>query len=279
MTNVERIKEYCTQVESEQDHANTLYNTQFSTISNEKKSPFTTGSIEFIDFSTRYRDDLDPVIKNLNLKINSKQKVGICGRTGSGKTTLTISLLRLLEPSEGQLLIDERDVTQLSIRDLRSNITVIPQDPTLFVGTIRFNLDPFDQFEDFEIWDCFRQVKLDSKIKNLDAPVESSGSNFSCGERQLLCLSRALLKKSPIIILDEATANVDLKSDEIVQQTIRECFVDSTVLIIAHRLNTIVDVDKVIVMKDGGMVEEGSPYELLERHERSNNSMFIEMIR
>ena len=181
-------------------------------------------------------------------------------------------LFRLYEFERGEIYIDSVPISQLGLHDLRSRIAVIPQDPMLFSGTLRKNLDPFHQHEDSEIWAALEVVQMKHNIsrgdnkspgQGLDAKVLEGGSNFSVGQRQLLCLARALLRKTKILVMDEATANVDLETDKIIQATIRECFKDCTVLIIAHRLNTIMDSSKVLVLDHGCIQEFGEPYLLL----------------
>jgi ATP-binding cassette subfamily C (CFTR/MRP) protein 1 len=203
------------------------------------------GDVEFIDVRMRYRDNLPLVIRGLSFKVNSGEKVGIVGRTGAGKSSLFVSLFRLVELSGGKIIIDGYDVAKIGLEDLRSKISIIPQDPVLFTGTVRFNLDPFEEHSDAEVWDALRRAYLQTYIESskdgLQMKVEEKGSNFSVGQRQLLCMARALLRNSKILVLDEATASVDVNTDSLIQKTIREEFKSCTMLIIAHRLNTIID--------------------------------------
>ncbi|XP_063924449.1 probable multidrug resistance-associated protein lethal(2)03659 [Zophobas morio] len=224
------------------------------------------GQIEFKSVSMRYAPHKPLVLKNIEIKIQPREKVGIVGRTGAGKSSLVSTLFRLTH-FEGQILIDNVDTKIVPLNVLRSKITIIPQDPILFVGPLRKNLDPFDEFSDSQVWSALEAFNLKAFVSNLplglETLVDEGGTNFSVGQKQLLCLSRAMLKKTKIFVLDEATANVDLQTDEAIQATIREKFKDCTILVIAHRLDTVMDFDKVLVMDDGRVVEFGRPEELL----------------
>lgn len=227
------------------------------------------GSVTWENYSTRYRPHLPMVLQNVNLSIRGGEKIGLCGRTGSGKSTLALSLFRIVEPTAGRILVDGIDVTDnFGLADLRSSITVIPQDAVLFVGTIRTNLDPFSQHPDPEIWRALELAHLKPLIvsleSGLESPVSENGSNFSSGQKQLLCLARALLRQTRILILDEASANLDLTSDALVQSTIREAFREATVITIAHRLDTILEYDRIAVLADGQVLECDKPGVLLE---------------
>jgi ABC-type multidrug transport system fused ATPase/permease subunit len=215
----------------------------------------------------RYRKELDPVLTAVSFTVEPRQKIGIVGRTGAGKSSLVNALFRLVELESGTVKIDGVDVSQIGLQDLRSNIAIIPQDPVLFSGTIRTNLDPFNQHEDKELWDALERVKLKPHIQSLASKLESevtdNGTNFSVGQRQLICMARAVLKNSKILVMDEATASVDTETDSVIQQTVRTEFHDRTVLTIAHRLNTIMDSDKILVMGDGKVLEMESPSSLL----------------
>ncbi|RFU35837.1 hypothetical protein B7463_g476, partial [Scytalidium lignicola] len=288
MNSVERIKEY---LDVEQE----------APAINEKNRPAANwpdqGSVEFIGYTTRYRPDLEPVLRDVSFKINPLEKVGIVGRTGAGKSSLALALFRGLEAEAGKILIDDVDISLIGLQDLRESITIVPQDPTLFTGTIRSNLDPFGLFTDEDIFTTLRRVHLigpsapstrptspgpatsttavepgtgtttpitnKNIFLNLSSPVSESGSNLSQGQRQLLCLARALLKNPKVLMMDEATASIDYNTDSKIQETIRE--LNSTIITIAHRLQTIVDYDKVLVLDKGRVVEYGHPWELLKK--------------
>ncbi|KAJ9663926.1 Transporter of the ATP-binding cassette (ABC) [Coniosporium apollinis] len=305
MNSVERIKEY---LDVEQEAA---------PIVPDNRPPGnwpSKGSVEFIGYSTRYRKDFDFVLRHLTFKIRPGEKVGIVGRTGAGKSSLALALFRALEAEEGKILIDDIDIGLIGLQDLRENIVMVPQDPTLFTGTIRSNLDPFGLFTDEEIFTALRRVQLigapsssqvtsaaptrpstprpgltvtDTQPSNLDgapetpttdllastenknifrtltSPVSESGSNLSQGQRQLLCLARALLKNPKVLLMDEATASIDYATDAKIQETIRE--IRNTTITIAHRLQTIIDYDKALVLDKGEVVEFGDPWELVKK--------------
>jgi ABC-type multidrug transport system fused ATPase/permease subunit len=296
MNSVERIKEY---LDVEQEAEAVIEETQPA-----KNWP-SQGSVEFIDYTTRYRADLEPVLRHVSFKIKPFEKVGIVGRTGAGKSSLALALFRGLEAETGKILIDDVDIGLIGLQDLRESITIVPQDPTLFTGTIRSNLDPFDLFTDEDIFTALRRVQLigaatsttnpgtpittsppvtpktpvrilaesptgsstpitnKNIFLNLSSPVTESGNNLSQGQRQLLCLARALLKNPKVLMMDEATASIDYTTDSKIQETIRE--LKSTIITIAHRLQTIVDYDKVLVLDKGEVVEYGHPHELLKK--------------
>jgi ABC-type multidrug transport system fused ATPase/permease subunit len=325
---VERIKEY---LDVEQEAA---------PIVEDNRPPGTwpsNGSVEFISYSTRYRLDFDLVLKNVSFKVVPGEKLGVVGRTGAGKSSMALALFRALEAEEGQILVDGIDIGTIGLQDLRENIVMVPQDPTLFSGTIRSNLDPFGVFTDEEIFTALRRVQLigspgpssaassperpatptnnptielipsvegspevtlpgaggepgestavpssasvatstvacssgltpmENKniFLNLSSAVAESGSNLSQGQRQLLCLARALLKEPAVLLMDEATASIDHATDSKIQETIRD--LKNTTITIAHRLKTIVDYDKVLVLERGEVVEHGTPWDLLEK--------------
>lgn len=271
MNSMERIKEY---LDVEQEADAIVEDNRPAESWPEK------GSVEFINYSTRYRADLEPVLRSISLKINAKEKVGIVGRTGAGKSSLTLALFRALEADQGEILVDGVNIGGIGLQDLREKITIVPQDPTLFTGTLRSNLDPFDQYSDGQIFEALRRVHLigdedtstpatpvsalasnKNIFLDLASSVAESGSNLSQGQRQLLCLARAMLKKPKVLVMDEATASIDYNTDSKIQETIRE--MRGTVVTIAHRLQTIVDYDKVLVLDKGEMVEYAHPWTLI----------------
>ncbi|KAF2637665.1 ATP-dependent bile acid permease-like protein [Massarina eburnea CBS 473.64] len=356
MNSVERVKEY---LDVDQEAKSVIP---------ENRPPSnwpSKGSVEFIDYSTRYRPDFDPVLKNVSFKILSGEKVGVVGRTGAGKSSLALALFRALEAEKGKILVDDIDVGRIGLHDLRENIVMVPQDPTLFTGTVRSNLDPFSVFTDEEIFTALREVHLvssssattsgaatpagpttpppieipnptanavvsdvnasykasttnpgsilanpdldrewehvdaseetvlampdgttttpdsqsqtvlqaDNKnpFRNLNSTVSESGSNLSQGQRQLLCLARALLKQPKVLLMDEATASIDYATDAKIQETIRA--IRNTTITIAHRLQTIIDYDKVLVLDQGEVIEFGDPWDLISKQDGSFRSM------
>ncbi|KAJ7634168.1 P-loop containing nucleoside triphosphate hydrolase protein [Mycena polygramma] len=226
------------------------------------------GKIEFQNYSTRYRPELDPVLKNISLIINPKDKLGVCGRTGAGKSSLLLALFRIIEATEGSIFIDGVDIKNIGLHDLRSSISIVPQMPDLFEGTLRENIDPIGEHDDADIWVALRQAHLGEYVENLpeglDAPVREGGQSLSSGQRQLLCFARALLRKSKILVLDEATSAVDLDTDKAIQEIIQgPVFADVTIITIAHRLNTIIGGSRILVMDQGRVAEFDSPQNLL----------------
>ncbi|KAH8733119.1 ABC transporter type 1, transmembrane domain-containing protein [Phaeosphaeriaceae sp. PMI808] len=353
MNSVERVKEY---LDVEQEAPASIPET---------KPPSnwpSQGSVEFIGYSTRYRPDFDTVLKDVTFKILPGEKVGVVGRTGAGKSSMALALFRALEAEKGKILVDNIDIGLIGLQDLRENIVMVPQDPTLFTGTIRSNLDPFSIFTDEEIYTALREVHListasqptsgattptetgtppraieipnpktgsvtadvnasysastvnpssilqnrewvrgeahddtivimpeghianldqvaqatmqtDNKnpFHNLNSPVSESGSNLSQGQRQLLCLARALLKAPKVLLMDEATASIDYATDAKIQETIR--LIKNTTITIAHRLQTIIDYDKVLVLDKGSVIEFGDPYDLVTKEGGSFRAM------
>ncbi|XP_012625198.2 ATP-binding cassette sub-family C member 4 isoform X2 [Microcebus murinus] len=235
------------------------------------------GVIIFDNVNFMYSLDGPVVLKHLTALIKSQEKVGIVGRTGAGKSSLIAALFRLSEP-EGKIWIDKILTTEIGLHDLRKKMSIIPQEPVLFTGTMRKNLDPFNEHTDEELWNALNEVQLKEAIEDLpgkmDTELAESGSNFSVGQRQLVCLARAILRKNRILIIDEATANVDPRTDELIQKKIREKFAHCTVLTIAHRLNTIIDSDKIMVLDSGRLKEYDEPYVLLQNKE----SLFYKMV-
>ncbi|OJD19343.1 hypothetical protein AJ78_00705 [Emergomyces pasteurianus Ep9510] len=271
------------------------------------------GALQFDNYSTRYRPDLDPVLKNVTFSVQPGERVGIVGRTGAGKSSLALALFRGLEADSGRILLDNVDIGQIGLRDLREAITIVPQDPTLFTGTIRSNLDPFNLLTDDQIFTALRRVHLigsatsasvsgsitpvvpsstpldgnsnssdpdlasrfrDNKniFLNIHSPISESGTNLSQGQRQLLCLARALLKSPKVLMMDEATASIDYATDAKIQDTLRE-LKDNTIITIAHRLQTIIDYDKVLVLDHGEVVEYDGPWQLINRKGGSFRAM------
>lgn len=226
------------------------------------------GRIEFIDYSLRYRPETEMVLKNLSFEVKPKEKIGIVGRTGAGKSTICLALCRIVEAYGGSIVIDGVDISKIGLADLREKITIIPQDPTLFEGTLRFNLDPVGNISDTDLLKMAKKASLVDLIsrdeKGLDQMIEDGGKNLSSGEKQLVCICRAILRKNKVVLMDEATANIDIKTEQIIQKLIHEEFVDSTVLTIAHRLNTIINSDRVLVLSKGEVQEYDDPQKLLE---------------
>jgi ABC-type multidrug transport system fused ATPase/permease subunit len=237
------------------------------------------GRITFDDLELRYRPDLPPVVRGLSLEILPGEKVGIVGRTGSGKSTLLLGLYRILEPSGGRILIDAVDTSALALADLRSSLAIIPQEPVLFRGTVRKNLDPFGELSDEALWSALDKAESRALVERLPGGlggvVHDGGLNFSVGQRQLLCLARAVLKGSRVLLMDEATASVDVATDALIQKTVRETFRDATVLTIAHRLTTVMDADRVMVLEAGRVVEFDDPARLA----RQRSSSFAALLR
>ncbi|CAG8541755.1 6472_t:CDS:10 [Ambispora leptoticha] len=226
------------------------------------------GEIEFKQVTLRYNAYGVAVLKHVTFHVKAREKIGIVGKTGSGKSTLLVSLLRIVELAGGQILIDGLDISTIGLRDLRNKIAIIPQEPVIFAGTIRSNLDPFEICTDEEIWESLDAVHLTEKVKSmpekLDTPVLENGRNFSFGQRQLFCIARALLKKTNILVLDEATSAVDSQTDHLIQETIKKNFANHTVLTIAHRLNTIMEAERILCLNEGRVVEFDTPLRLLD---------------
>ena len=244
------------------------------------------GSIRFENYSVQYRPETEIVLKNLNFEIRPKEKIGIVGRTGSGKSTIALCLFRILEAKEGAIYIDDVDISQVGLKKLRSNITIIPQDPTLMEGSLKFNIDPLNNHTEQEIEEVMREIgfwyicernleenknKPDEE-KGLNMIITENGGNISIGERQLICITRAILRKSKIIIMDEATASIDVNTENIIQKAINNLLNDSTILTIAHRIKTVINSDRILVLDNGELKEFDSPKTLLE----NKNSMFYE---
>uniref|UniRef100_A0A2I3GMD5 ABC-type glutathione-S-conjugate transporter n=1 Tax=Nomascus leucogenys TaxID=61853 RepID=A0A2I3GMD5_NOMLE len=225
------------------------------------------GEVEFRNYSVRYRPGLDLVLRDLSLRVHGGEKVGIVGRTGAGKSSMTLCLFRILEAAKGEIRIDGLNVADIGLHDLRSQLTIIPQDPILFSGTLRMNLDPFGSYSEEDIWWALELSHLHTFVSSqpagLDFQCSEGGENLSVGQRQLVCLARALLRKSRILVLDEATAAIDLETENLIQSTIRTQFDTCTILTIAHRLNTIMDYTRVLVLDKGVVAEFDSPANLI----------------
>ncbi|XP_047482074.1 ATP-binding cassette sub-family C member 3-like [Penaeus chinensis] len=229
------------------------------------------GCVSFRNYQTRYRPGLDLVLKGITCSFKPGEKVGIVGRTGAGKSSLTLALFRIIEAAGGEIDVDKVNIADVGLHDLRGRVSIIPQDPVLFSGPLRLNLDPLASHSDADIWRALELAHLAEYIRGqalgLEHPVDEEGSNFSVGQRQLVCLARALLRNSRILVLDEATAAIDLETDDLIQATIRSQFAHCTVLTIAHRLNTIMDSDRVLVLDQGKIAEFAPPSELLANHD------------
>ncbi|KAJ8954540.1 hypothetical protein NQ318_000774 [Aromia moschata] len=254
MTSVERVLEY-TDAETEDKDVGEI-----------KENWPNQGRIQYKQVSLTYKTTKEEVLKQISFVIEPRQKIGIVGRTGAGKSSIISTLFRLYD-FEGHILIDGVDTKTLSLNFVRSKIAIIPQDPILFTGTIKTNIDPLDQYSDLMIWDAIEKVHLKQAITSLQEEIQEGGANYSSGQRQLVCLARALISKNKIIILDEATASMDPETCAVLQKTIKENFADCTVITIAHRLNTIADSDKVMVVDAGRIVEFDSPENLLQNKE------------
>ncbi|KAK5166126.1 ATP-binding cassette glutathione S-conjugate transporter ycf1 [Saxophila tyrrhenica] len=237
------------------------------------------GAVSFNGYSTRYRPGLDLVLKNINLSIKSHEKIGVVGRTGAGKSSLTLALFRIIEPAQGDVSIDDLSTSSIGLLDLRRRLAIIPQDAALFEGTVRDNLDPGHVHDDTELWSVLDHARLRDYVASLngqlDAEIHEAGSNLSQGQRQLVSLARALLTPSNILVLDEATAAVDVETDAMLQTTLRSnMFKDRTIITIAHRINTILDSDRIVVLDHGEVKEFDSPSELI-----SKRGLFYELVR
>ena len=235
------------------------------------------GKLTFMNYSVRYRPNTKIVLKNLNFEIQPSEKIGVVGRTGSGKSTLCLCTFRLLEPLTGKILIDGVDITTIGLKFLREILTVIPQDPILIEGTLRDNLDPLHKFSDQQILNELNEIGLNYLIEyhGLDFPVSEGGENLSVGERQLICITRAILRRSKIVIMDEATSSIDYKTEMLIQNSINLSLKYSTVITIAHRIKTIINYDRIFVLSEGELVECGAPSALI----KNGKGIFYELYR
>ena len=259
---MERLDFYATQLPSEAAETDAELG-----VSTEENWP-SKGEVQFRELFLRYRPHLPDVLQGITVDIKGGEKIGVVGRTGSGKSTLTMALFRMVEARSGSIVIDGVDIATRGLSTLRSRIAIVPQAPTLFEGTIRYNLDPHGHHSDQKIWTALGKVQLRASIedtgKGLNAAVEAGGLNWSVGQRQLLCLARAICTEAKILVLDECSASVDLQTDELLQEMIRKEFKSSTVFTIAHRLETVMHCDKVLVMDAGKVAEFDAPHSLIE---------------
>ena len=282
LTNVERVMEYAklkpeqsTTSEAVKDKvkfnrktAKAMLN---AILSNEQLESTDTnsggGQVDFKKFRFNYYQNGPTILKGLDLSIKTGEKIGVVGRTGAGKSSLISALFRVNNGIDGRIDINGKEIGNIPLKQLRHSLSIIPQEPVIFSDTIRANLDPFNKHSDEALWNALRQVELLDYVKATDKKLEhfleERGQNFSVGQKQLVCLARALLKKNKILLIDEATANVDPRTDSLIQATIRREFKECTVITIAHRLNTIIDSDRIIVMSNGVALEADSPACLL----------------
>uniref|UniRef100_A0AAX7TYV4 Multidrug resistance-associated protein 4 n=1 Tax=Astatotilapia calliptera TaxID=8154 RepID=A0AAX7TYV4_ASTCA len=270
MTSVERVVEY-TELKNEGP---------WETQQHPPSDWLSQGMITFDRVNFFYDTDGPPVLKEISATFHAKEKVGIVGRTGAWKSSLVSAIFRLAEP-QGKIYIDGVVTSEIGLHDLRQKMSIIPQDPVLFTDSVRKNLDPFNQHTDEDLWKALEEVQLKSVVEELPGKLEAvlaeSGSNFSVGQRQLVCLARAILRKNRILIIDEATANVDPRTDELIQKTIRDKFKECTVITIAHRLNTIIDSDRIFVLESGTIQEFDHPFTLLQNKEGALYRMVQQM--
>ncbi|KAK7690819.1 hypothetical protein QCA50_005920 [Cerrena zonata] len=278
MNSVERVVHYARELEQEMPHE----------LPDAKPSaPWPSeGKVEIKDVELKYRPELPSVLRGLTMTVNPSEKIGIVGRTGAGKSSIMTALYRLVELTSGSITIDGVDISKIGLTDLRRALAIIPQDPLLFSGTLRSNLDPFGQHDDATLWDALKRAYLvDDRKPNsldqddattsgastpvnrftLDSPVEDEGGNLSVGQRSLVSLARALVINTKVLILDEATASVDYETDRKIQDTIATEFADRTILCIAHRLRTIIGYDRICVMDAGHIAEFDTPTNLYKK--------------
>ena len=268
LISVERCDNFTKIVQEKYPNLDTDENLPKYPVKNGKETTFISeGKITFNNYSAKYRPNTPLVLKNISFEIRPGEKLGVVGRTGSGKSTLCLSLFRLIEANSGNIFIDGIDISQIGLITLRNNLTIIPQEPILIEGTLRENVDPTNCYSDKEIINMLSEVGLDEFFvnKNLDYKIENNGVNISIGEKQLICIARALIKKTRIILMDEATANIDYKTETYLQKSINAGMKDCTVITIAHRIKTIINYDKILVLNNGEIVELDSPKKLLDK--------------
>ncbi|KAF9589029.1 hypothetical protein IFM89_018268 [Coptis chinensis] len=238
------------------------------------------GKVAIRNLKVRYASHMPLILRGLTCTFPGGKKSGIVGRTGSGKSTLVQTLFRIVEPAAGQIFIDGVDISKIGLHDLRSRLSIIPQDPTMFEGTVRSNLDPLEEYSDEQIWEALDKCQLGEEVRKeemkLDSLVTANGENWSMGQRQLVCLGRVLLKRSKILVLDEATSSVDTATDSLIQKTLREHFSESTVITIAHRITSVLDSDMVLVLDNGLVVEYDMPKTLLKKKSSSFGKLVAE---
>lgn len=265
MNSIQRVLDYCNlpqepKINVEKDNLKTWPNK---------------GKIKFQKMGLQYQNTQKPALCNIECIIKGGEKIGIVGQSGSGKSSIISAILRLYEPT-GIIEIDDIDTQKIRLNELRQKVSVIPQDPVIFSGTIRYNLDPFNKHNESELWAALEKVQLKSKVNEFDGKLEAllsdGGGNLSVGQRQMICLARAILRQNRILILDGATANVDHQTDYFIQTAIRKEFKSCTVITITHRLKTIINSDRIIVLDSGKVVEYGLPYQLLK-----NRNIFYDM--
>lgn len=261
MTSVERVTEYLSS-ESEDEKGLTT-----------KDWP-QDGQIKFCDVSLKYHTNPTHVLKGINFDVQPREKIAIIGRTGAGKSSIISVLFRLYDVS-GSVKINKQDIKALQLNYLRSNMSIIPQDPILITGTLRTNLDPDNEYTDESLWRALEVVRAKEMFHDINDMIEEGGTNYSIGQKQLICLARAFLKKHKIVILDEATANIDPLMDALIQSTIRKEFRDCTILTIIHHLDGIMSYDKVLILDKGRLIEFDTPSNLC----KNKNSFFYSMAR
>ncbi|CAH9117083.1 unnamed protein product [Cuscuta europaea] len=236
------------------------------------------GNVDICNLKVQYAPQLPLVLQGITCTLFGGKKTGVVGRTGSGKSTLIQTIFRIVEPTEGTILIDGTNISSIGLHDLRARLSIIPQDPTMFEGTIRGNIDPLEEYTDEQIWEALDKCQLGDEVRKkdarLDSTVSENGENWSVGQRQLVCLGRVLLKKSKILVLDEATASVDTTTDNLIQQTLRKNFSDSTVITIAHRITSVLDSDMVLLLSNGLVAEYDTPANLLD----NKTSLFSKLV-